>query len=81
MATTYPLKKINTEDYVAWIRRLYNKDKRKINKRYIKNVVSAVKTPHVYPGVLFLFMDAPNISIEDIDRVESNILENRKRNS
>lgn len=79
LATSYSLKKINTEDYVAWIKRLYNKDKRKINKRYIENVVSRCENHPMYIQEFFFNLwDAPNISIEDIDRVESNILKNRE---
>jgi hypothetical protein len=79
LATSYPLKKINTEDYVKWIKRLYNKDKRKINKKYIKNVVSRCENHPMYIQEFFFNLwDAPDISIEGIDRVESNILKNRE---
>ena len=79
LATSYALKKINTDDYVAWIIKLYHKDKRKISKRYIENVVSRCENHPMYIQEFFFNLwDFPNISIEDIDRVESNILKNRE---
>jgi AAA+ ATPase superfamily predicted ATPase len=79
LATSYPLKKIKTEAYVAWIKRLYNKDRRKISKRHVENVVSRCENHPMYIQEFFFNLwDAPNISIEDIDRVESEILENRE---
>ena len=79
LATSYSLKKINTEDYAKWIKRLYKKDRRKINKRYIENVVSRCENHPMYIQEFFFNLwDAPDISIEDIDRVESNILKNRE---
>lgn len=78
LATSYPLKRIKTEDYVAWIQKLYSQDKRKINKRYIENIVSRCENHPMYiQECFFNLWDAPAISIELIDRVESNILENR----
>ena len=79
LATSYSLKKINTTDYVKWIKRLFNKDKRKINKKYIEDVVSRCENQPMYIQEFFFNLwDSPNISIEDIDRVESNILKNRE---
>jgi hypothetical protein len=79
LATSYPLKKIKTEAYFAWIKRLYNKDRRKISKRHVENVVSRCENHPMYIQEFFFNLwDAPNISIEDIDRVESEILENRE---
>jgi len=79
LATSYSLRKINTEDYVKWIKRLYKKDRRKIHKKYIENVVSRCENHPMYVQEFFFNLwDVPNISIEDIDRVESNILKNRE---
>jgi len=79
LATSYSLKKINTEDYVTWIQGLYNTDRRKISKRHIVNVVSRCENHPMYIQEFFFNLwDRPNISIEDIDRVESDILKNRE---
>lgn len=79
LATSYPLNKINTEEYVAWIKKLYKNDRRKISKRHIENVVSRCENHPMYIQEFFFSLwDAPNIAIEDIDRVESEILKNRE---
>ncbi|MGD2039172.1 MAG: hypothetical protein PVH28_14875 [Desulfobacterales bacterium] len=79
LATSYPLNKINTEEYVAWIKKLYKNDRRKISKRHIENVVSRCENHPMYIQEFFFSLwDAPNIGIEDIDRVESEILKNRE---
>jgi AAA+ ATPase superfamily predicted ATPase len=79
LATSYPLKKINTEDYVTWIQGLYKRDRRKISKRHIVNVISRCENHPMYIQEFFFNLwDKANISIEDIDRIESDILKNRE---
>lgn len=79
LATSYALKKIKTEDYVAWIKKLYRKDRRKISKRHIENVVSRCENHPMYIQEFFFNLwEVPDMSIEDIDRVESEILKNRE---
>lgn len=78
LATTYTLGKIETSDYAAWIQKLFRKDKRKINKKYIENVVSRCENHPMYVQEFFFNLwEVPDISFELIDRVELNILKNR----
>ena len=79
LATSYPLKKIKTEDYVAWIKGLYKKDRRKISQKHIEHVISRCENHPMYiQEYFFNLWDAPAISIEDIDRLESDILKKRE---
>ncbi|MGD8522165.1 MAG: ATP-binding protein [Desulfobacterales bacterium] len=79
LATSYILKKIKTEDYVAWIQRLYKQDNRQISKKYIENVVARCENHPMYIQEFFFYLwDAPDISIEFTDRVEFKILQNRE---
>jgi AAA+ ATPase superfamily predicted ATPase len=79
LATSYSLKKIKTEDYVVWIQRLYRRDKRQISRKYIENVVSRCDNHPMYIQEFFFNLwDARAISIELVDRVELEILQNRE---
>jgi hypothetical protein len=79
LATSYVLKKIRTEDYVAWIQKLHRRDQRKISSKYIKNIVSRCDNHPMYVQEFFYNLwDVPDISIELIDEVELEILQNRE---
>ena len=79
LATSYALKKIRTEDYVAWIQTLFKADKRKIHSKYVENIVSRCENHPMYIQEFFFNLwDAKNISIELIDGVELEILQNRE---
>jgi AAA+ ATPase superfamily predicted ATPase len=79
LATSYILKKIQTEDFVTWIKKLYEQDKRQISEKYIEYVVSRCENHPMYiQEYFFNLWDAPDISIERIDRVELKILQNRE---
>ncbi len=80
LAASYPLKKIETRHYVEWIQGLYAKDGRKINQKYIENIVNRCENHPMYIQEFFFYLwDIPaGISIESIDRLEFEIIKHRE---
>ena len=78
LATSFVLKKIATEDYVAWIQKLYRKDRRKLEAKYIETVAIRCENHPMYVQEFFFHLwFEPECSIEVIDRVERQITVNR----
>jgi hypothetical protein len=78
LAVSYPLSRIETEDYVKWVQSLYRKDRRTIAKKYIEAVVARCENHPMYVQQFFFHLwNEPECSIEVIDRVESEVVENR----
>jgi AAA+ ATPase superfamily predicted ATPase len=79
LATGYPLHPIATADYVAWIQKLYARDKRRIDPTHIETVVARCENHPMYIQEFFFHLwDAPEVSVERIEQIESTILESRE---
>ena len=71
-ASGYPLHPIATADYVAWIQKLYARDQRRIDPKHIETVVARCENHPMYIQEFFFHLwDAPEVSIERIEQVES----------
>jgi len=76
MASSYPLKKIEPDDYVHWIKSLYAKDKRSIPPATIGDVVGRCENHPAYVQEFFFWLwDERKVTKEVIDSVERGIIE------
>jgi len=78
LAARYPLEKIQTPDYVKWINGLYRKAERKIEAKYIKDVVARCDNHPMYVQEFFFNLWSEKASsFEHLDKIERLILEKR----
>jgi len=77
-ATGYPLGKIETGHYVEWISRLYDNADRKIQERFIEDVIKRCENHPMYVQEFFfnVWMEE-DLSFELLDRIEQRILGKR----
>jgi len=76
MAASYPLKKIEPNDYVPWIKGLYAKDKRTISPATIGDVVERCENHPAYVQAFFFWLwDEKTVTREVIDSVERGLIE------
>jgi len=76
MAASYPLKRIEPNDYVHWIQGLYAKDGRSISPAAIGDVVSRCENHPAYVQEFFFWLwDERKVTKERIDAVERRIIE------
>ena len=78
IAASFPLKKIETADYIDWIGGLYRRSERKIEYRMIEDVVNRCENHPKYVQEFFFHLWVePQLSFEVIDRVEHRIIHDR----
>ena len=76
MASSYPLKRIEPDDYVHWIKGLYAKDKRSLSPVIIGDVVGRCENHPAYVQEFFFWLwDERKVTKELIDSVERSIIE------
>jgi AAA+ ATPase superfamily predicted ATPase len=76
MAASYPLKRIEPNDYVHWIEGLYAKDGRSISPSTIGDVVGRCENHPAYVQEFFFWVwDERKVTKELIDAVERRIIE------
>ena len=76
MASSYPLRRIEPNDYAEWIDGLYAKDGRSISHSMIGDVVSRCENHPAYVQEFFFWLwDERNVTGEVIDRCERGIIE------
>ncbi len=79
LATSYQLKKIEISAYTKWVKKLYAKDNRKIDQKYIETVVTRFDQHPMYIQEFFyLLWDMQDISMLTIDKLELQILRHRE---
>ena len=77
-ATGYPLQRIDTVHYVKWINNLYGNAKRKIENRFIENVIERCDNHPMYVQEFFFNLwQIKALSFELLDKVEKCIVEKR----
>lgn len=78
LATSYPLGKIKSVDYIEWIGALYRRGKRNIEDKFIDDVVERCENHPMYVQEFFFNLwTEPELSFEVVDRVERSIVEKR----
>ena len=78
LAAGYPLEKIKPSHYVAWINRLYQKAKRKIDSKLIEDVVARCENHPMYVQEFFFqIWIEKKISFELLDKIERSIVKKR----
>lgn len=78
LATSYPLGKIKTVHYVEWIQTLYRATKRKIENKFIEDVVDRCENHPMYVQEFFFNLwKEDELSIEVLDRIERSVVEKR----
>jgi len=77
-ATSYPLGRINTADYKSWITGLYRSAGRRIEAKFIEDVVDRCENHPMYVQEFFfnIWLDE-NVSFENLDRIERSVVEKR----
>jgi uncharacterized protein len=74
-AASYPLEKIATEDYVPWIKGLYEKAEKQIEAGFIKEVVKRLENHPAYvQEFLFLLWPKRNPSPKHIDEIQAEMI-------
>ena len=77
-AASYPLGKIETIHYLAWVKGLYRKARREIEDTFIEDVVERCENHPMYiQEFLFHLWPEEQLSFEHLDKVERNILTKR----
>jgi hypothetical protein len=76
LAEPYPLKKINTDDYLSWVNGLYRKYKKKTPpNRMIREIIARCGNHPLYVQQFFYFLwNDEEITEDTIGKVESQIL-------
>ena len=78
LATSYPLGKIKTADYIEWIGALYRSGKRNIEDKFIVEVLELCENHPMYVQEFFFNLwEEPDVTFEVVDRVEQGIVEKR----
>ncbi len=76
MASSYPLKRIEPDDYVQWIKGLYSKAGHRITSAAIGDVVRRCENHPAYVQEFFFWLwDERELTKDVIDRVERRIIE------
>ena len=80
LAASCPLKKIDTEDYIEWIQKLYKKDKRKISVSFIENIVNLCENHPMYIQEFFFYLwdKKGKIDFNLLDQIYLKIIKNRE---
>ncbi len=78
LATSYPLGKIKTVHYVEWIQILHRTAKRKIENKFIEDVVHRCENhPKYVQEFFFNLWNERKLSFEVLDLIERSLLEKR----
>ena len=78
LATRYPLEKIKRVHYVKWIKRLYKNAKKRIENKYIEDIVKRCENHPMYVQEFFFnIWRESELSFEILDKVEHNIVGKR----
>jgi hypothetical protein len=78
LATSYPLGKIKTVHYAEWIQTLHRAAKRKIENKFIEDVVHRCENQPMYVQEFFFNLwNERELSFEILDRIELSIVEKR----
>jgi hypothetical protein len=78
LATSYPLGKIDNAEYKSWIKDLYQRARKRIEDKFIEEVVDRCENHPMYVQEFFfnIWMHE-NISYENLDKIERSIVEKR----
>ena len=78
LAARYPLGKIETIHYLAWIKGLYRKARREIEDTFIEDVIERCENHPMYIQEFFFHLwENERLSFEHLDKVEHDILTKR----
>lgn len=78
LATSFPLGKIQTHEYVKWVNRLYRKAERSIENSFIEEVVAVCENHPMYVQEFFFNLwEEKKLSFEHLDRVKHDMVGNR----
>jgi len=78
LATSFPLGRILTPEYVTWIKRLYRKAGRSIERPFIEEVVAVCENHPMYVQEFFFNLwETEALSFETLDRVKHDMVEKR----